>query len=63
MNLRARPRELDRIRRDLAEAFRIERDAVSEAIPEGFHALLRHLETRVHEVEREKWPSLKLALH
>jgi hypothetical protein len=54
MNLRARPRELDRIRRDLAEAFRIERDAVSEATPEGFHALLRHLETRVHEVEREK---------
>ena len=54
MNLRARPRELDRIRRDLAEAFRIERDAVSEATPEGFHTLLKHLETRVHEVEREK---------
>jgi hypothetical protein len=54
MNGRAHPKELNRVRRDLAAAFRLERDAVSEPAPEGFHALLRHLETRVREVECEK---------
>jgi hypothetical protein len=54
MNIRARPRELDRVRRDLAEAFRLEREAISDAPPEGFHALLKHLETRVCEVEGKK---------
>jgi hypothetical protein len=28
--------------------------ALASAAPEGFHALLKHLETRVHEVERGK---------
>jgi hypothetical protein len=54
MNGREHPRELDRVRGDLAAAFRLERDAVSEAAPECFHALLKHLETRVREVELEE---------
>jgi hypothetical protein len=51
MNGRANPKELDRVRRDLAAALRLERDAISERAPAGFHALLRHLEARMREVE------------
>jgi hypothetical protein len=45
--------ELERVRRELAEAFRLERDTFVEP-PQGFHSLLKHLEMRMRDVQREK---------
>jgi hypothetical protein len=61
MNGREHPRELDRVRRDLAAAFRLERDAVSEAAPECFHALLWTWKPGYARSNLRR-PSLKLTL-
>jgi hypothetical protein len=52
MNARPNTREFDRIRRDLGARLRIEH-AVAEPAPQSLIALLKDLETRVRDAERE----------
>jgi hypothetical protein len=53
MNARPNTREFDRIRRDLGARLRIEH-AVAEPAPQSLIALLKDLETRVRDAERER---------
>ena len=52
MNVRASIHELDRIRRDIGAALRIECGA--EPAPQGLLALLKDLETNIRDPERER---------
>ena len=53
MNARTRFPELDRIRRDIGARLRIDYE-VAEPVPQSLIALLKELETRVRDAEREK---------
>jgi hypothetical protein len=53
MNVRTNSRELDRIRRDVGAALRTEREVV-EPVPPCLVALLRVLEARALDAERER---------
>jgi hypothetical protein len=52
MNVRVSIHERDRIRRDIGAALRIEYAA--EPVPESLLALLKDLETRIRNAERER---------
>jgi hypothetical protein len=53
MNARTSLRELDRIRRDIGAELQIEH-RVADPVPQGLVALLKDLETRVRDAERER---------
>jgi hypothetical protein len=53
MNVRPNIHELDRIRRDVGAQLRIEHE-VTEPAPESLIALLRDLQSRILNAEREK---------
>ena len=53
MNARPNTRELDRIRSAVGSALRTEHE-VAEPAPQSLIALLKELETRVRDAEREK---------
>jgi hypothetical protein len=53
MNARPNTRELDRIRSAVGSALRAE-DKVAEPAPQSLIALLKDLETRVRDAERER---------
>jgi hypothetical protein len=55
MNVRESPRELNRVRNDIAAALlRLKHERDAQPAPESLMVLLKELATRVRDAEREK---------
>jgi hypothetical protein len=54
MNVRAGPDDLNRIRSTIGAALRVEQDRAAERAPQHLMDLLRRLEVRARDAQREK---------
>jgi hypothetical protein len=53
VNAKSSVQELDRIRRDIGSSLRTTHE-IAEAAPQSLMAMLRDIETRIHEAERQR---------